>query len=49
MDFSKLLHGSVRIDAWISLSCYIDMSKMLNVFVEVGFVKVVLVFLALWC
>ena len=34
MDLSELIHGS--------LSCYIDMSKMLNVFVGVGFVKVVL-------
>ena len=36
MDFSKLLHGSVRIDAWISLSCYMDLSKLLY-----GFFKVV--------
>ena len=47
MDFSKLLHGVVKIDTWIALnfyrdlsklilSCYADLSKLLH-----GFVKVV--------
>ena len=27
MDFSNLLHGLVKIDTWISLSCYMDLSK----------------------
>ena len=35
MDFSKLLHGFVKIDIWIFLSCYMDLSKLL-----LGFVKV---------
>ena len=34
MDFFKLLHGFVKIDTWISLSCYVDLSKLLNVFVN---------------
>ena len=37
MDFSKFLHGFVKIDTGISLSCYLDLSKLLQ-----GFVKVVL-------
>ena len=24
MDFSKLFHGFVKIDTWISLHCYMD-------------------------
>ena len=36
MYFPKLLHGFVKIDTWISLSCYMDLSKLLH-----GFVKVV--------
>ena len=27
MDFSKLLHGFVKIDIWISLRFYMDLSK----------------------
>ena len=34
MDFFKLLHGFVKIDTWICLSCYVDLSKLLNVFVN---------------
>ena len=34
MDFFKLLHGFVKIDTLISLSCYVDLSKLLNVFVN---------------
>ena len=39
MDFPKLLmlDGFVKIDTWISLSCYMDMLKLLH-----GFVKAVL-------
>ena len=37
MDFSKFLHGFVKIDTGISLSCYMDLSKLLH-----GFFKVVL-------
>ena len=36
MDFSKLLHGFVKIDKCMSLSFYMDLSKLLH-----GFVKVV--------
>ena len=36
MDFSKLLDGFVKIDTWISPSCYMDFSGLLH-----GFVKVV--------
>ena len=43
LDLSKLLHGFVKIDTWISLSvtwicqgCRMDLSKMLH-----GFIKVV--------
>ena len=32
MDFSKLLHGFVKIDTWISLSCYMDLSKLMHGF-----------------
>ena len=32
MDFSKLLYGFVKIDRWISLSCYIDLPKLLHGF-----------------
>ena len=28
MDFSKLLPGFVKIDTWIFLSCYMDLSKL---------------------
>ena len=35
-DFSKLLHGFVKIYTWISQSCYMDLSKFLY-----GFLKVV--------
>ena len=37
MDFYKLLDVFVNIDIWISLSCYLDLSKWLH-----GFVKVVM-------
>ena len=36
-EFSKLLDGFVKIDAWISLSCYMDFSKLMH-----GFVKAVM-------
>ena len=36
MEFSKLFYGFVKIDTWISLSCYRDLSKVLH-----GFIKVV--------
>ena len=36
MDFSKLLHGFVKINRWISLSCNVDLSKLLHGFVNVG-------------
>ena len=44
MDFSKLLHGLVKIETLISLSCYLDLSKLLHVFLKVlhGFVKIFL-------
>ena len=29
MDFTKLLHGFVKNDTWIFLSCYMDLSKLL--------------------
>ena len=32
MDFSKLLHGFVKIDIWISLSCYMNLSKLIHIF-----------------
>ena len=31
MDLSKLLDGFVKIDIWISLSCYMDLSKFVNI------------------
>ena len=43
----KLLHGFVKIDTWISLSCYMDLSKLLQMDLLKllhGFVKVVLCF-----
>ena len=47
MDFSKLLYGFVKIDAWISLSCYTDFSKVVHGFLKLlhGLVK----FLTLIC
>ena len=36
MIFSMLLNVFVKIDTWISLSCYVGLSKLLH-----GFVKVV--------
>ena len=30
VDFSRLLHGLVKINTWISLSCYMDLSKLLH-------------------
>ena len=43
MDFSKLLHGFVKIDKCMSLSFYMDLSKFLHGFVKLlhEFVKVV--------
>ena len=38
---SPLRHSVVKIDAWISLSCFSDLSKLLS-----AFIKVVYVFLA---
>ena len=35
MDFSELLHGIVQIDTWISLSCYMDLSKLIHQFLLV--------------
>ena len=35
MDFSKLLHGFVKINKWISRSCYVDLSKLINGFLQV--------------
>ena len=32
MDFSKLLHGFVKIDTRISLGCYMDFSKLIQGF-----------------
>ena len=32
MYFSKLLHGFVKIDKWITLSCYMDLSKVIHRF-----------------
>ena len=28
LDLSKLLHGFVKIETWVSLSCYEDLSKL---------------------
>ena len=36
MYFSKLVHGFVKIDTWISPSYYMDLSKLLNGFVKVA-------------
>ena len=35
MDFSKLLHGFLKIDTVIFLSCYMDLSQFLRGFVYV--------------
>ena len=32
MDFSKLSQGFVKIDTWISLGCYTDLSKLFYIF-----------------
>ena len=32
MDISKLLRGFVKIDRWISRSCYMDLLKLFYVF-----------------
>ena len=45
MDFSKLLHRYVKIETWISLSCYMDLSNLSHVYLDLlklleGFVKV---------
>lgn len=42
MDFSKSLHGSVKIDTWISLCCYRDLPKLFMDFLKLlrGFGKV---------
>ena len=34
MDFSDSLHGFVKIETWIFLSCYMDLSKLLHGFVK---------------
>ena len=31
-----VLHGFVKIDKWISLSCYMDLSKLIQGFVKVA-------------
>ena len=48
MDFFKLLNGFVKIFTWISLGCYMDLSKLIigSCYVDLskllfGFVKVV--------
>ena len=42
MGFSKLLNGYVKVETWISLSSYMDLSKLIHGFSELlhGFVKV---------
>ena len=35
MNFFKLLRGVVKTDAWISLGCYMDLSKLKYVFLSV--------------
>ena len=35
MEFSKLWHGFVKIDTWISLSYYLEFLKMIYGFVKV--------------
>ena len=42
MDYSKLLHGLVKIDTQISLNFYMDLSNMDLFKLLLGFVKVVL-------
>ena len=32
MDFSKLLYGFVKIDTWMSQSCYMNLSRFLHMF-----------------
>ena len=41
MDYSKLLHGLVKIDTQISLNFYMDLSNMDLFKLLLGFVKVV--------
>ena len=36
MIFSKLLRRFVKIDSWISLSCYMDLLNLLHVFIKVA-------------
>ena len=36
MILSRFLHGFVKIDTWSFLGCYMDLSKLLYGFVEVG-------------
>ena len=36
MNFAKLLHGFVKIDIWISLACYMDLSMLLRGFLKVN-------------
>ena len=40
------IHGLVKIDTWISLSCYMDLPKLLHAFLKLlyGFLKVALCF-----
>ena len=42
MDFSKVLHGFVKFDTWISLSFYMDLWKLKDGFSKLlqGFVKI---------
>ena len=52
MDFSNFLDGFVKIDIWISQSCYMDLSKSIHgfpFFLHVSFVllHILHVFLAL--
>ena len=42
MNYSKLLHGLVKIDTQISLNFYMDLSNMDLFKLLLGFVKVVL-------
>ena len=47
----KLLHGFVKIDTWISLSCYMDLSKLKHGFLDLlhGFVNIDTLLISLIC
>ena len=44
MDFSKLLHGFLKVATWIFLRCYMDLSKLIH-----GFLQVVKWICQNWC